>query len=600
MNGDSKHRPAATPGGLTRREALQLTFAAGVTATSLTLAVTDPAEAALAGSFLHGVASGDPLQDRVILWTRVTKPGVETDIRVRWTIAEDRGMSRVVREGGAYAFARRDFTCKVDADGLEPGRTYFYRFDIDGELSSVGRTKTLPDVGVEKLKLAVFSCSNYELGLFNAYGEAAKIRDLDAVLHLGDYIYEYGPGLGGYTTPAAALGQVPKPRDARLEPAEEIITLDQYRARHALYKTDRHLRKIHSENAFIQVWDDHEVANDAWTGGAENHQPDTEGAWQARKKAGIRAFYEWTPIREPEDRIDPATGNPASLYRSFDFGGLARLIMLDTREAARDQQLATDRLVAAYAGVPPEGPFPQDVGENGKPRTLIGDAQQDWFDDQIATSTQTWQLIGNQVLMFYQSAPNISGSTVLTPEQKLQLLGIIDQLLGTGSGDFVDRLGAAGLPFPLGADAWTGYPTARIRMLRSLGKAKNPIVLTGDSHNAWAADLRLPNGRTGRRIGVEFGGTSVSSPGYEQYLLGVAPEAIAALFVESNSRSQQLDKLVYAEQARRGFMVVNVTPAKVTVDYVFVSTVFENEYETSTMRFNVPVDRKVIGSTTTV
>ena len=579
---------------ISRRDALKLTLAAGVTATSVTLAVTSPAEAAKAGVFLHGVASGDPRQSRVVIWTRVTKKNGGEAVPVKWTVAEDRKMRRVVKEGNASARPGRDFTVKVDVDGLEPGKTYFYQFKSSGDLSPVGRMRTLPKGEVKKLKLAVFSCSNFELGYFNAYAEAAKIDDLDAVLHLGDYIYEYGPGLGGYTTPATVAGLVPKPRDSELDPPQEIVLLDQYRARHALYRTDRRLQALHRDNAFINIWDDHEVANDAWTGGAENHQPDAEGSWQARKKAGVRAFYEWLPIRDPEDgeRIDPETGNPDELYRSFDFGDLARIIMIDTREAARDEQLSTPALAGAYTGVPPQGPFPRDLDGDGSVRTLIGSKQQKWFDRKIAETTQPWQIIGNQVLMFYQAAPDILGSAVLSAEEKTKFLATIDQLFGAGAGQQFAQLGAAGLPSPLAADAWTGYPTARVAMLKSLSKASNPIVLTGASHQAWTANLVLPTASDSIPVAPEFGGTSVSSPGLEQYILDIPPETSAALLVETSGKRPNADQLIYTDQSRRGFMLVEVTPKAATVDHVFVSTVFETKWTTETKRFRVPLGAK--------
>lgn len=579
---------------VSRRDALKLTLAAGVTATTVTFAVTSPAEAARAGVFLHGVASGDPRKTRVVIWTRVTKAGAGDAVPVRWSVAEDPRMQRVVKQGSASARLARDYTVKVDVEGLEPGRTYYYRFDAEGGRSPVGRTRTLPSGKVERLKFGVFSCSNFELGYFNAYAEAGKHDDLDAVIHLGDYIYEYGPGLGGYTTPAAALGLVPKPRDSSLDPAAEIVLLDQYRARHALYRTDRHLQRLHRDNPFINIWDDHEVANDAWTGGAENHQPETEGAWAKRKRAGIRAFYEWLPIREPNDgdRIDPETGNPEELYRAFEFGDLARLIMIDTRGAARDEQLATPALVAAYTGARPQGPFPNDVTSDGGQRTLMGTKQQRWFDRKISESAERWQLIGNQVLTFYQAAPDISGSALLTAEQKTQFLAMIDQLFGPGSGALFAQLGAAGLPSPLAADAWTGYPTARVAMLKSLAKASNPIVLTGDSHAAWTANLVLPASGGSKAVGVEFGGTSVSSPGLEQYLLEAPPALVEGLLVETSAKRPDADQLIFTDQSRRGFMLVDVTPDLVTVDHVFVSTVFEKNYTVETKRFQVPHGKK--------
>lgn len=588
MSNDSNNGDFPAGSKITRREALQLTLAAGISATTITLAVTDPAVAATNGVYLHGVASGDPTANRVVIWTRITQANPPDAIPVYWAVAEDAAMQHIVRHGLVYARDSRDYTVKVDVDRLQPGRTYYYRFSTDKKPSPLGRTRTLPPTGVKRLKFAVFSCSNFELGYFNAYAEANKHDDLDAVLHLGDYIYEYGPGTGGYTTLAAALGQVPKPRDSELVPAEEIILLDQYRARHALYRTDANLQQLHRNNPFINIWDDHEVANDAFTKGAENHTYKTEGSWQKRKWAGIRAFYEWLPIREPNDRqiVNPLTQNPDDLYRSFDFGDLARVVMIDTREAARDKQLDAAHLVAAYTGVPAQGPFPADV-QNERTRMLMGKAQDKWFSNQMTTSTQTWQLIGNQVLMFYQNAPDINGTSVLDSEQKTALLAVIDQLYGAGYGSQIAALGAAGLPLPLAADAWTGYPSARITMLNALALAKNPIVLSGDSHNAWTANLVLPSDTGSKPVAPEFGGTSVSSPGYEQYLLGVDPALVSALFVDSSKRKSPTDKLIYSESSRRGFMLVEVQPTAVTVDYVFLSTAFTTTYTTETKRFRV-------------
>jgi alkaline phosphatase D len=285
MSDDTKDRSQLPGSTITRRQALQLTLAAGISATSITFTVTDPVVAEVFGPFLHGVASGDPGTRRVIIWTRITKAGTDDSIPVTREIAEDRQMRRVVRRGKSYARSARDYTVKVDVEGLTPGGTYYYRFVADGKFSPIGRTRTLPSDGVKRLKFAVVSCSNYELGYFNTYAEAANHTDLDAVLHVGDYIYEYGPGPGGYTTPAAALGLVPKPRDSKLIPTTEIILLDQYRARHALYRTDPHLQKLHRDNPFINIWDDHEVTNDAWTGGAGKPRPRDRGQVASAQKS---------------------------------------------------------------------------------------------------------------------------------------------------------------------------------------------------------------------------------------------------------------------------------------------------------------------------
>jgi alkaline phosphatase D len=305
--------------------------------------------------FQHGVASGDPLSDRVILWTRVTlspealanlaeadaqvrkNPALAAHVQalknivLRWEVALDAQFRRKVRAGVTTASPERDYTAKVDVDGLRPGTTYYYRFIGRDMVSPTGRTRTLPPLlagATPAVKLAVFSCSNYPAGYFNVYGEAAKIDDLDAAIHLGDYIYEYSRT--GYASERAAeLGRLS-------EPETEIVTLDQYRRRHAQYRTDADLQALCAKVPLIAVWDDHESANDAWRDGAENHQPATEGVWQARRAAAIRAYYEWLPIRE----VQP--GRPERIFRSFDFGTLLSLHMLDTRLIGRDQQLSFD------------------------------------------------------------------------------------------------------------------------------------------------------------------------------------------------------------------------------------------------------------------
>jgi len=285
----------------------------------------------LLAEFLHGVASGDPLGDRLIIWTRLTLTRLGSKLRVRripvgWTVAEDPQFRNVVRRGFTLAQRARDFTVKVDLVGLQPGKQYFYRFNTFTSLSPAGCGRTLPEYGIEQVKLAVMSCSNYPAGYFNVYTDAAQIPDLDAVCHLGDYIYEYGPG--GYATELAdAIGR-------GFEPGNdvELLTLQNYRDRYAQYRSDAGLQALHAAVPFICVWDDHEIANDAWRDGAENHQPD-EGDWSARKQAGIRAYYEWIPIRPPE----PA--NKEKIYRAFEFGDLLSLYMLDTRIIGRDEQL---------------------------------------------------------------------------------------------------------------------------------------------------------------------------------------------------------------------------------------------------------------------
>ena len=272
--------------------------------------------------FIHGVASGDPRADRVILWTRVEAPPGSTP-EVAWEISSDERFHRIEARGTLATGAARDYTVKIDAQGLHPGRTYYYRFSARGERSPIGRTRTPRAGSVRHLRLAIASCANLPFGYFNVYRRIAERADLDGVLHLGDYLYEYQNGRYGNGT---ALDRIP-------EPDREVVTLDDYRHRHAQYKRDPDLQEAHRQHPFITVWDDHEFANNTWRDGAENHNPDRgEGEWAARRAAAVQAYLEWMPIRE-----DLATRRPR-IYRSFAFGDLADLIMLDTRLLDRDEQ----------------------------------------------------------------------------------------------------------------------------------------------------------------------------------------------------------------------------------------------------------------------
>lgn len=575
-----------------RRTAYRLVF--GAAAAAMVAPGAGPRAAGIGlPQFLHGVASGDPERDGVLIWTRVTPPTLDR-VEVQWRVATSPDMSGVVASGQRNAAAARDFTVKVEVDGLQPGTTYYYQFSAGGVTSPVGTTRTLPaSSSSDPFSVAFFSCSNYEKGYFNAYAEAARESGLSAILHLGDYIYEYG--VGGYLTPAFA--SVPastlEPRQGQLQPPVETVMLDAYRMRHALYKTDQSLQALHAKLPWIVIYDDHESANDAWTGGAENHQPATEGDWQARKLAALQAFYEWMPIREPRGRrlVDPATGNPTGLYRSFRFGRVANLIMLDTRLAGRDQQLGTTALLGAYAN-----PAANDV-VGGRPRSLLGAAQEAWLDDQLARSRQTWQIIGNQVLAFYQNAADYQSSSLFTDVQKAAISAAIDGIFGTGAGAQFAQLGIAGAPNPAAADSWTGYPSARARLNASLAKAANPVVLSGDSHNAWAANLAGVGAGGRTPLGVEFGCSSVTSPGYEQYFVGFPPQALSALFVQSSQVRSPLDRLVYADTSRRGYVRLDVSRETLRATFVFIDSVASTAYTADRSRqFTVPAGARQIAA----
>ena len=398
--------------------------------------------------FLHGVASGDPATDRVILWSRVTPPPTRSatgPIEVTWRVAEDDRLAKVVSTGQIAATPERDFTVKVDAPGLQPGRTYFYAFEAGGQQSPIGRTRTLPASGVERVRLAVASCSNYPAGYFNAYRAIANRPDLDAVVHLGDYIYEFAEGVYG---DSKSIGRLPLP-------AGEAVALADYRLRYAIYRSDPDLQEAHRLHPFIVVWDDHEIANDAWSGGAANHG-EKQGDWMARLAGAYRAYVEWLPVRE---------GGGNRLYRSFRVGNLVDLTMLDTR-SLRDRQVTP----ATAASITDPG------------RSLLGATQEAWLFDRLRASTREgteWRLLGQQVLF----AP-------LTPAGP-----------------------------PLNPDMWDGYPAARARVLDFLAKERiaDVAILSGDLHSSWANDLPAspwaPAGTPeSRSLAVEILTPAISSP----------------------------------------------------------------------------------------
>ena len=500
--------------------------------------------------FAHGVASGDPLSDRVILWTRIDTDATQ-DIEVSWFVADDSKFSNVIQSGTVSTGAASDYTVKVDALGLLPNRRYYYRFQCAGIASPAGRTKTLATGNLAQVKLAVFSCSNYPAGYFNVYAEAAKLEDLDAALHLGDYIYEYARD--GYASGAASsLGRVS-------DPANEIITLSDYRRRYAQYRSDADLQAIHASIPFITVWDDHELANDAWRDGADNHDPATEGLFLARKQMAIQAYYEWMPIRPPEP------SRRERIYRSFDFGNLLSLHMLDTRMIGRDKQLDYSSYVGV-GGTLDAARFMLDVSNPG--RQLMGSAQTAWLQQQMSSSKATWQVLGQQVLM---ARMNIPAPLVLGAVSFSAYTALLAKAQRTPAELTVAEQQILAQPaIPYNLDAWDGYQAARETML-GMAKAldKNLVVLAGDTHNAWASDLQ---DRNGQAVGVEFGVASVTSPGFEAVFPGEDPRAVAAGLV------QVIGPLHYAETGSRGFMILVVTPSETRAEYRYVSTVKSRTY----------------------
>ena len=500
--------------------------------------------------FRHGVASGDPARDGAVLWTRATSPEPSApDVPLRWHVATS-PQGEPVRSGRTTARAARDHTAKVEVTGLRPGRDHWFRFETEsGRRSPVGRFRTLPVGDTPDLVLAVVSCQLYPGGFFNAFQAIAALDRLDAVVHLGDYIYEYGPtGYGGEI--GRRIGRIP-------EPPHETVTLADYRVRHAQAKADPDLQAAHARAAFICVWDDHETANDSWTGGAENHQPATEGSWPARKAAAMQAYFEWMPIR------DPRPGRPwERINRSFDFGDLATLAMVETRLLARSLQ------VASKGEVPDPSEYAAMIAERARPeRELLGPDQQRWLEGTLARSRRQgkpWQLLGNQVVMARVNGPDLERQ--LGPDRYRATLAKLSE-------PYRSRIPAAvasyraGLPFNL--DSWDGYPPARERLYASFARAGvQPIVLSGDSHAAWANDLADASGRL---AAAEFGATAITSPSYGDLLPG-----IGALIADASPEVR------WCDQDAKGFLHLTLTPEEAVADFRAVSTVYARDFTTRT------------------
>jgi len=519
--------PARPASDISRRGLFALAGASAAIAST-------PAVARSFGSgFTHSVASGEPQASSVLLWTRFV---AEAETALEWQVSESQDFVRPVSEGQVKASPSHDWCVKTIANGLSPNRWYFFRFVApDGTASPIGRTRTLPQGPTEKFRMAVFSCSNFGFGWFNAYAHAVEANDCDLALHLGDYIYEYGKGT--YPGPA----EINPGRS--LNPDAEIVALTDYRLRYATYRADPDLQRLHQVLPMIAVWDDHESANDSWKDGAQNHQPGSEGEWEVRKAVAKRVYREWMPVSE-------------EAYATYDVGDLATLFRLDTRLEGRDEQLDLGKVLEGKSD--PQAAMEALVkfrdGEwSATERQLLGEHQEKWLADGLAASRTRgaiWQVLVQQVLMGKLKTP----------------ASIVDGL-GDDLPDFIrQRVVAASLAsqtgLPANMDAWDGYPAARERVLRgSLEADANLVVLAGDTHNGWAFELD----HAGDKTGIEFGVPGVSSPGLERNLPMIAPADFAAAAVNAN------DQMKWADTSQRGYMAVELTPARATTEYRFVA-----------------------------
>lgn len=436
----------------------------------------------VAADFNHGVASGDPMTDRVILWTRVTpeEPGL---VEVEWEVAAGEDFSDILASGSGITDENVDFTVKVDVTGLAAGTAYYYRFRVRDRVSIAARTRTAPAGATATAAFAVVSCSNYPTGFFNVYREVAQ-QPVDAVLHLGDYIYEYAPG-GYASADAETLGRV-------VEPATEILTLADYRTRYAQYRSDPDLQSAHAAHPFIVVWDDHEIANDAWREGAENHDPETEGEFSVRRAAAIQAWYEWLPVRPPASAKE-------IIYRRLPYGDLLDLIMLDTRVVGRDQQFVYPEF--ATGGKIDVDATRAAAGDSN--RTLLGAQQLAWLEEQLIASTARWQILGQQILMGRYALPSpvleaLEPSIATGDALESGTTAVLASVAAKNKAPEERTPGEQALldsAIPYNLDAWDGYDFERNRVLDFAAQlGSRLVVLAGDTHNAWASQLRSSSG----------------------------------------------------------------------------------------------------------
>ena len=469
--------------------------------------------------FAHGVASGDPLTDRVVIWTRTSREGL-----VRWVVARNEALTDVVASGEARATAATDRTVQVDVEGLEPGTAYRYAFEAGGERSPIGRTRTLP-TATDHLRFAMVSCAKFNAGFFNAYARIAAREDLDFVLHLGDYIYEVGNKPPPSQTPGADIGRP-------YVPDHECLTLDDYRARYAHYHADPDIQALHLAHPLIATVDCHEFADGAWREGSLEHREEAQGPWADRKAAAFGARWEWLPTRRP----DPA--DPFRVWRSVPLGSLADLFLIDTR-SHRDEPAQGDAMFAPG-------------------RTQLGPVQKAWLFDGLRTSSAPWRLLANSSIM------SQAWSEAL-PEETRKVLGVVDFLLEDGS----ER----------DPDQWDGYPLERDEILRRVRQEgiEDLVVLSGDVHIGLVCELkRDPDDPTEEPVAVEFVTPSLTSQNVDDKMTwGYRTESPRI----ERTMLDALPHMRWVDLDSHGYVVVDVTPERVRAEWWQVATVLERTDE---------------------
>ncbi len=517
--------------------------------------------------FSHGVASGDPAPGRMIIWTRVSpQKGAEiSPITLTWQVSPDPLFaSSALLTGQVQTDGTRDYTVKADIDNLEPGQVYYYRFaDPDGERSDIGQFKTLPRGAVKQLDFAIISCANFQAGYFNVYEEIAKTaQDLNAIIHLGDYFYEYGLDGWGGAVDGGARNHIPP---------HETVSLSDYRQRHAQYRTDPSLQNMTRRAALIALWDDHEVADDSYIAGAGNHQPSAEGEWSARRDAAIQAYYEWMPVRELAD------GRPAyARYAAYEFGDLLTLVTAETRLTERAEPINMDDYTASFKSAQDVAEFKDNV-LSAPDRHVLGEPQMDFIMDQFLRSKQAgkpWRILANQVVMGRLATPD------LTPHVDEASVSALEPDWPKVR-EFVE---VSKYALPVYTDSWDGYPWAREQFYERLTQANinDILVVTGDAHEFWLNDLTT---QQGTKMGIELGTSSVSSPTLEAYF-GEATKDYALLMTQSNQDVR------YYNAMRRGYIHLTLGRDEARAQMIQVDQVDSPHYTASrAARFDIKKSR---------
>ena len=544
------------PNKITRRGLLSTATLAGVSTalTSCDTAKTDgllsASSSRASGTFAHGIASGDPRADSVILWTRITPTDANGGpVKLLWEVSPTEDFSTAEFSGTVMASAATNWTAKVEAKELKAGAAYYYRFLLGEDSSPIGQTRTLPEDDVSSVRFTVVSCANWQHGFFNTYDHIARQDNLDAVIHLGDYFYEYGAA-GYENTEMGKQGRLHQPR-------HEIISLEDYRIRHAQYRTDPSLQAMSAKFPMITIWDDHESSNDSWRAGAENHDPTAEGPWEDRKRAAMRAYYEWMPIRDAEE------GNSReSLFRNLDFGDLLSLVTVETRLTARAEPLVIETYIDDITAEGSAEKFKQDV--LGDPsREMYGKVQEDFIIDSLKASKEDgkiWRVIANQVIM----------GRLLTPDLEPYVDETAVAAIEKDWPGVRDMVKLSKYNFPVYPDSWDGYPAARNRFYDRLieNGVQDIFVLTGDAHEFWMNDLTT---EANEKVGIEVVATAVSSETLVKYMGGGTAD-YALLLTQANEDAR------YYNPLHNGYVDITFGRSSAEVKMIAISDTQSRDY----------------------